>query len=94
MIPSPDHVRGEIVKVFVVLKEGYKPSGELIKDIQRYVKEITAPYKYPRDIEFVKELPKTISGKIKRKKLRIMEFERKRDVIEKLKERGLWLRSD
>ena len=94
MIPSPDPVRGEIVKVFVVLKEGYKPSGELIKDIQRYVKEITAPYKYPRDIEFVKELPKTISSKIKRKELRIMEFERKRDVIEKLKGRGLWLRSD
>ena len=94
MIPSPDPIRGEIVKVFVVLKEGHEPSEKLITDIQQHVKRITAPYKYPREIEFVKELPKTISGKIKRKELRIMEFERKRDVIEKLKEKGLWKRSD
>ena len=92
MIPSPDPVRGEIVKVFVVLKEGHEPSEELITDIQQHVKRITAPYKYPREIEFVKELPKTISGKIKRKELRTREFERKRDVIEKLKEKGLWQR--
>jgi acetyl-CoA synthetase len=76
----------------VVLKEGYEPSEELIKDIQQHVKQITAPYKYPRAIEFVKELPKTISGKIKRRELRIMEFEKKKDVIEKLKEKGLWQR--
>ena len=94
MIPSPDPVRGEIVKVFIVLNEGYEPSEKLVKDIQQHVKRITAPYKYPREIEFVTELPKTISGKIKRKELRTMEFERKRDVIEKLKEKGLWLRSD
>ncbi|MCK4397922.1 MAG: hypothetical protein KAV25_02895 [Methanophagales archaeon] len=87
-----DPVRGEIVKVFVVLQEGYEPSEKLITDIQQHVKRITAPYKYPREIEFVKELPKTISGKIKRKELRTMEFERKRDVIEKLKEKGLWHR--
>ena len=93
MFPSPDPVRGEIVKVFVVLKAGYEPSEKLITDIQQHVKQITAPYKYPREIEFVKELPKTISGKIKRKELRTMEFERKRDVIEKLKEKGLWQRS-
>jgi acyl-coenzyme A synthetase/AMP-(fatty) acid ligase len=53
-------------------------------------KRITAPYKYPREIEFVKELPKTISGKIKRKTLRTREFDRKRAVIETLKEKGLW----
>ena len=94
MIPSPDPIRGEIVKVFVVLQEGHEPSEQLIKDIQQHVKRITAPYKYPREIEFVKELPKTISGKIKRKELRTREFERKRDVIEKLKEKGLWLRLD
>jgi len=94
MIPSPDPIRGEIVKVFVVLKEGHEPSEKLINDIQQHVKRITAPYKYPREIEFVNELPKTISGKIKRKELRTMEFERKGDVIEKLKEKGLWLRSD
>ncbi len=76
----------------MVLKEGYEPSEELIKDIQQHVKQITAPYKYPRAIEFVKELPKTISGKIKRRELRIMEFEKKKDVIEKLKEKGLWQR--
>lgn len=94
MIPSPDLLRGEIVKVFVVLKEGYEPSEELIKEIQQHVKRITAPYKYPREIEFVKELPKTISGKIKRKELRTMEFERKRAVIEGLKEKGLWQRAE
>ena len=94
MIPSPDPLRGEIVKVFVVLKEGHEPSEKLITDIQQHVKRITAPYKYPREIEFVKELPKTISGKIKRKELRTREFEKKRDLIEKLKEKGLWWRSD
>jgi acetyl-CoA synthetase len=94
MIPSPDLLRGEIVKVFVALREGYEPSENLINDIQQHVKRITAPYKYPREIEFVKELPKTISGKIKRKALRTMEFERKREVIEKLKEKGLWQRAD
>ena len=92
MFPSPDPVRGEIVKVFVVLRAGHEPSEKLITDIQQHVKRITAPYKYPREIEFVKELPKTISGKIKRKELRTMEFERKRAVIEKLKEKGLWHR--
>ena len=94
MIPSPDPIRGEIVKVFVVLKEGHEPSEKLITDIQQHVKRITAPYKYPREIEFVKELPKTISGKIKRKELRTMEFARKGDLIEKLKEKGLWQRVD
>jgi acetyl-CoA synthetase len=92
MIPSPDLLRGELVKVFVVLREGYEPSEELIEDIQQHVKRITAPYKYPREIEFVKELPKTISGKIKRKELRTREFERKRAVIEQLEEKGLWKR--
>lgn len=92
MIPSPDAVRGEVVKVFVVLREGFGPSAELVRDIQQYVKQVTAPYKYPREIEFVDELPKTISGKIKRKDLRTGEFEKKRDVIRELKEKGLWLR--
>jgi acyl-coenzyme A synthetase/AMP-(fatty) acid ligase len=94
MFPSPDTIRGEIVKVFVVLKERYEPSEKLITDIQQHVKRITAPYKYPREIGFVTELPKTISGKIKRKELRTREFERKREVIEKLKEKDLWQRSD
>ena len=92
MIPSPDLIRGEIVKVFVVLKEGYAPSEELVGDIQQYVKQVAAPYKYPREVEFVEELPKTISGKIKRKELRVKEFEKKEGVIEELKEKGLWFR--
>jgi acetyl-CoA synthetase len=92
MVPSPDLMRGELVKVFVVLKDGYEPSEELIRSIQQHVKRITAPYKYPRAVEFIKELPKTISGKIKRRELRMMEFEKKKDLIEKLKEKGLWQR--
>jgi len=92
MIPSPDLIRGEIVKVFVVLKEGYAPSNELVGDIQQYVKQIAAPYKYPREIEFVEELPKTISGKTRHKELRIKEFEKKKSVIKELKEKGLWYR--
>jgi acetyl-CoA synthetase len=92
MIPSPDLIRGEIVKVFVVPKEGYAPSDELVEDIQQYVKQLTAPYKYPREIEFVEELPKTISGKTRRKELRINDFEKKKSVIEELKEKGLWYR--
>jgi acetyl-CoA synthetase len=75
-----------------VLKEGYAPSEELVGDIQQYVKQVAAPYKYPREIEFVEELPKTISGKIKRKELRVKEFKKKKGVIEELKEKGLWFR--
>ena len=67
---APDSVRGTIVKATVVLAKSYEPTEELKKEIQDYVKKITAPYKYPRIIEFVDELPKTISGKIKRAELR------------------------
>lgn len=62
----PDKIRGQIVKATIVLTKGYEPSDELEKEIQDHVKKITAPYKYPRMIEFVDELPKTMSGKIKR----------------------------
>ncbi len=54
----------------VVLSSGYSPSEELVEELQNHVKNDTAPYKYPREIEFVRELPKTSSGKIKRKELR------------------------
>ncbi len=74
VVASPDEVRGEVVKAFVVLTQDYEPSDALIKDIQDFVKKETAPYKYPRKIEFVDELPKTISGKIKRKELKLKEF--------------------
>jgi len=67
---APDPIRGTVVKATVVLARGYKPSEELKKEIQDYVKNVTAPYKYPRIIDFVDELPKTISGKIKRAYIR------------------------
>lgn len=66
----PDPVRGQVVKATVVLAPGYNASDELTKELQEHVKKYTAPYKYPRRIEYVSELPKTISGKIKRGEIR------------------------
>ena len=66
---APDEIRGQVVKASIVLTKGTEPSEELKKEIQTYVKEHTAPYKYPRIIVFKDELPKTISGKIQRNKL-------------------------
>jgi acetyl-CoA synthetase len=66
----PDEIRGQIVKATIVLKNGYEATDDLKKEIQNFVKKETAPYKYPRAVEFVKELPKTISGKIKRMEIR------------------------
>jgi len=66
----PDPVRGQLVKATVVLKAGYQPSDELKKELQDYVKHETAPYKYPRAMEFVSELPKTVNGKIQRAAIR------------------------
>jgi len=68
--PDPKGVRGILVKAYIILAKGYEPSDELTRDIQDHVKTTTAPYKYPRLVEYVKDLPKTISGKIKRKELR------------------------
>ena len=76
VVASPDPVRGEIVKAFVILKPGYVSSDELVVSLQDHVKTATAPYKYPRAIDFVTELPKTISGKIRRVELREAEVER------------------
>jgi acetyl-CoA synthetase len=67
-VPDPD--RGQIVKATIVLAKGYEPSDKLKKELQDHVKNATAPYKYPRIIEFVTELPKTISGKIRRVEIR------------------------
>jgi len=69
----PDPIRGQVVKATIVLKEGYQPSDELKKELQNHVKRVTAPYKYPRVIQFVDELPKTVSGKIKRAFIRKQE---------------------
>ena len=66
----PDAIRGQVVKATVVLTPGQTPSEELKKELQDHVKKVTAPYKYPRIIEFVPELPKTISGKIRRVEIR------------------------
>jgi acetyl-CoA synthetase/medium-chain acyl-CoA synthetase len=70
VVGKADDARGQIVKAFVVLKQGVEKSDELALALQDFVKQITAPYKYPREIEFINELPKTISGKIRRVELR------------------------
>jgi acetyl-CoA synthetase len=67
---APDEVRGLVVKATVVLAKGWEPSDALVKELQNHVKQTTAPYKYPRIVEFVDELPKTIGGKIKRAQIR------------------------
>jgi acetyl-CoA synthetase len=76
-VGSPHPERGEIVKAFVVLNDGWEPSEALKGELQAHTKEQTAPYKYPREIEFVQDLPKTMSGKIKRAELKRLEYERK-----------------
>jgi acetyl-CoA synthetase/medium-chain acyl-CoA synthetase len=70
VVGKPDPVRGQIVKAFVVLRKDRAPAEELKVELQEHCKRVTAPYKYPREIEFVVELPKTISGKIRRLELR------------------------
>ncbi len=78
VVASPDPVRGEIVKAFVILAPGHTAGDALAADLQNHVRTVTAPYKYPREIEFVTELPKTISGKIRRVELRERERQAKR----------------
>lgn len=77
VVGSPDEVRGTIVKAFIVLREGvdHIPQDELVKELQEHVKNLTAPYKYPRKVEFIEELPKTTSGKIRRIELRQKELQ-------------------
>mgnify|MGYP006286732253 CR=1 FL=1 len=72
----PDEVRGQAVKATVVLAPGFKASDELTRQLQDHVKSITAPYKYPRVVEYAAELPKTISGKIKRAEIRARDLEK------------------
>ena len=67
---APDPMRGQVVKATIVLRDGFFGSEELTKELQTYVKKMTAPYKYPRIIEYVAALPKTVSGKINRKEIR------------------------
>ena len=77
VVGSPDPDRGNIVKAFVVLRPGFEPSDALVRELQDHCKRVTAPYKYPRAIEFVAELPKTRSGKIRRVELRQAELRKK-----------------
>jgi magnesium-transporting ATPase (P-type) len=72
VVGVPDPTRGQLVKAYIVLTKDKQPSEELKKEIQDYVKKNTAPYKYPRKIDFLTELPKTVSGKIRRSALRAL----------------------
>ncbi len=75
VVSSPDETRGAVVKAFVVLAPDYKADEGLKKALQEHVKKVTAPYKYPRKLEFVAALPKTVSGKIRRIELREREWQ-------------------
>jgi acyl-coenzyme A synthetase/AMP-(fatty) acid ligase len=70
VIPAPDEERGAVVRAVVVLRDGHEPSDALAKELQDHVKALTAPYKYPRIVDFAAELPKTASGKVRRAALR------------------------
>jgi acetyl-CoA synthetase len=70
VVAAPDDERGAIVRAVIVLRDGYAPSPELESALQEHVQDETAPYKYPRVIDYANELPKTASGKIRRAALR------------------------
>jgi acetyl-CoA synthetase len=76
VVASPDELRGNVVKAFIVLAEGYEPSDELADEIKLFVRERLSAYAYPRRVEFVSDLPKTLTGKIRRIELRQLELDR------------------
>jgi 2-aminobenzoate-CoA ligase len=76
VVSTPDEARGSVPKAFVVLAPGFQPSAALVKELQDYVKAELAPYKYPRQVEFVSELPRTVTGKLRRATLRDRESAR------------------
>ncbi len=76
VVGSPDDERGEIVKAFVILRDGVAPTAELTRELQDHVKAVTAPYKYPRAIEYVHDMPLTVTGKVHRRALRDREYGR------------------
>jgi len=78
VVPSPDETRGNVVKAFVVLAAGHEPSDAIAQEIQAHVRQFLAPYEYPKEIEFLAELPMTTTGKVQRKVLREREMARKR----------------
>ena len=80
VVGSPDNLRTEIVKAFVVPKAGMSPRPKVTEDIKAFVKNRLAAHEYPREVEFVKELPMTATGKIMRKELKKLEVDRKKRV--------------
>jgi acetyl-CoA synthetase/medium-chain acyl-CoA synthetase len=77
VVASPDEVHGEVLKAFIILAPSYRGSLALTEELQIFVKNLTASYKYPWEIEYVEALPKTVSGKIRRIELRDMEKQKK-----------------
>jgi acetyl-CoA synthetase len=76
VVSAPDELRGQLVKAFVVLADGHEPSDRLAEEIQAFVRGRLSAYAYPRRIEFVPDLPKTLTGKIRRIELRQLELKR------------------
>jgi acetyl-CoA synthetase len=75
-VAAPDELRGHVVKAFIVLADNYEPSDELAEQIKSFVRERLSAYAYPRRVEFVNDLPKTLTGKIRRIELRELEHDR------------------
>ena len=75
-VASPDELRGNVVKAFIVLADGVEPSHELVDELKAFVRERLSAYAYPRLVEFVPDLPKTLTGKIRRIELRQLELDR------------------
>jgi acetyl-CoA synthetase len=78
VVPSPDPERGNVVKAFIVLTQGHAPSPQLEEEIKNHVRGRLAPYEYPKEIEFIDQLPMTTTGKVQRRVLRLREAERKK----------------
>ena len=70
VVAAPDEDRGSVVRAVVVLQQGFAPRPELARELQQHVKAVTAPYKYPRRVDFVEALPRTASGKLRRAAIR------------------------
>ena len=79
VVPKPDAARGNVVKAYVVLAHGYQASAQLIDDLQQHVRGKLAPYEYPKEIEFIDQLPMTTTGKVQRRVLRLQEEARQAD---------------
>jgi acetyl-CoA synthetase len=82
VVGSPDPERGTVVKAFIVLQPGVVPSAALESEIQAHVRGRLAPYEYPKEIEFIDQLPMTTTGKVQRRVLRLQEEARKRALME------------